>query len=161
MSAAFLAVAGGLMGAYGSMASARAQEKAAAYNAMIARQNAKIARDQAKKEAAIIKSQGLKSLGSFTAGVGKSGLTMEGSLRDVLIESARNVKRDELETIYQGELRARGYMIEASQETFSGKVAKKLGYFNAASQMLGGGAQAYRYSSLSNNNNNPPPKNKG
>lgn len=141
--AAAMHVAGGTLGAVGAIADAKAQAHAASFNAQVARENAFLARAQGKREARLVKEAGLRSLGSIRATVGASGLTMEGSFEDVMAESARNVKRQEMETIFQSELAARGFEAEAAIQTSQGKMAKKLGMFKAASSFLGGGARGF------------------
>ena len=154
--ASVFAMAGGVVGAGGALASASAQAKAAKYNAHIARQNAVLAKQQAERDAALVREEGFRALGSIKANVGASGLTMEGSFREVLVESARNMKRDEMNVLYQGELAARGFEVEARRSMFRAKTARMAGYYNAASSLLSGGAQAASYSDMGGGGNGRP-----
>ena len=148
-SAAGLPVIGGVFGAFGAVQNARSQIKMARYNERIATENAMLFREKAKRDASYVKEMGLKHLGAMKASVGASGVTMDGSFLDVLHESARNVKRDELETIYQGELQARAAMQEAKMATLQRQAVKKALPFQMASSLLGGvsqGAMMSKYS---------------
>ena len=74
---------------------------------------------------------------------------MDGSFRDVISESARNIKRDEMTVKYQGQLQALNFEIEAQQSEFQASIAKTGAVLNAASSILGAGAQAASFSKLS------------
>jgi len=145
---AALALGGTAVGVAGSLAMAKAQQKAALYNAAVARQNGRLAREKAQRDSLLVREAGFKNLGAIRASVGASGITVEGSVTDVLSESARNIKREEMNTIYQGELAARGFEIEARQAIFQGNVAKAAGMFNAASTVLQGAGAASTFSNL-------------
>lgn len=153
-----MALGGGFLGAVGSLAQGQAQAKMAEYNAVLARRNARLTLEQAKREAYLVRKEGFKSLGATRAAVGASGLTLEGSFRDVLSESAMNVKRDEMTVKYQGQLSAINFEIEARQQEQFAKVAKIGGAINAASSLLSGGARAASFSNVSRI---PRPRNSG
>ena len=134
--------------AVGALSLGKSQQQAAEYNAQIARQNAMLAKKQAERDAALVKQQGFKSMGAMRAAVGASGLTMEGSFTDIMMESAFNIKQDELNILYQGELAARGFEVEARQQIFAGEVARVQSRYRAVSALMTGGAQSYGASDL-------------
>lgn len=122
---AVLSTAAGAMGAIQQSqqqkATAQAQSQQAEWNAQQARnnaivqqQNADLAKQQAAAHAKVLKAQGEKSLAKQTVNVMASGLTMSGSAWDVWEESNVNLEQDVLNTLYEGDLKARNFNIGAS-----------------------------------------------
>lgn len=149
MSLAALGFAAGVVGAYGSLEKGKADKAAAKYNAAVARQNATLARQQAERDAQQVRVQGQKFLGDIQTSYAASGVTMEGSAYDVMAESAANIKMDEMNVKYQGELQANQLNAQARMDEWAGRVAQRGSYISAAGSLLGGASDYARYSQLS------------
>jgi hypothetical protein len=145
---AAMSIIGAGLGAAGSYMEGRAAYNAAQYNARLAEQNAVLVRQKAQRDASILKTQGQKFLAGNIASAAAAGVRLEGSAFDVLAENARLIKRDELNILRDAELNARGFQMQADQERNQGKLAKTMGYFGAASSVLGGIGSAGRMQSL-------------
>lgn len=139
------ALAAGGMKAIGSIASAKAKSQAADFNRDISLQNAEIAKQQTQAAVISLRKKQYQQLGAIRAAVGASGVTMEGSPLDVLESSVTEATLDVQRLKYAGELRARGHTNEAALYASESETATKMGYFNAASDLLMGGSQAYSY----------------
>lgn len=141
MAAAGSMVAGAGVSAYAAQNNAKAQRDADLYNAGVAEQEAVVARQQAGVSAELQRRQALKAIGSMRANAGASGLT-DGSMFDVLEESASAAELDRQTILYQGELKARGYQTTATLDRFSGSNAIKQGNLQSASALLTGAGNA-------------------
>ena len=124
------------------MEEAKAQIAAAKYNNETAKMSAGMIRTKATADARQIRDQGITHLGTMRAGFAASGLQVSGSATDVLADSARKIKRDELTTRYQGELQIK--MLErdtnrANMEAESSADAAIMGGVGGALGALGTG----------------------
>ena len=131
-----LSLAGGVFGALGTLIQGQAAEDAGKYNAEVARQNATLARQKAFEEARRIRVAGRKQIGDMRASYGHSGLGIQGSAIDVLMESAANVELDALTKENEGETRARMFESEAEMELFGGDMAKTSSYLSASGKLM-------------------------
>lgn len=145
MTAGIMFAASAGVQAVGSIMSARAASQAAEYNQKISLQNAQIAKQQTEADVISLRKKQYQQLGAIRAAVGASGVTMEGSPLDVLEASVSEAELDAQRLRYSGELRARGYENEAVLYEMESETAKTSGYFNSASALLTGGAQAAYY----------------
>jgi hypothetical protein len=134
-------VAGSATSAYAANQNAKAQRDADVFNAGIAEQEAVVARDQAGQAAELQRRESRKVIGSMRANAGASGLT-DGSMFDVLEESASAAELDRQTILYQGELKARGYQNTATLDRASGRNAIKQGQLQSASALLTGAGNA-------------------
>ena len=132
---------GDFIAAGGHFMEAEYAMKAANYNADINRKNADMAREKAAQDARQINVQGRKQLGEMRALYGSSGVTQEGSVYDVLQESARAVKADELNVKYKGELEYQSYQSQAQMDIFKGKAARTLSQIQGAASLANGGTR--------------------
>ena len=111
-------------------------------NADAAERQAVREREAAAKRAARIREQGLYHLGQVKVGAAGSGLAQHsGSVQAVLADEARKIKRDEMEALFQGRMRA------SSLEEYAGQ-ARTAGFIRGSSALLRGGSQYYGYSDL-------------
>jgi len=134
---------GDFIAAGGHFMEAEYAMKAANYNADINRRNADLAREKAAQDARQVNVQGRKHLGEMRALYGSSGVTQEGSVYDVLQESARAVKADELNVKYRGELEYQSYQSQAQMDIFKGKASKTLSQIQGTASLVNGGVKAY------------------
>lgn len=140
-----LALIGTAVSAVGAIQQGRAAEKAANYNAAIADRNATIARQQAAADADTSRSVNSRRLGAMRAKYGASGVQAEGSVLDVMADSAAQAELEALNIEYKGDLAAQGYGETASLNRMQGKNARTSGYLNAGATVLLGSAKASSY----------------
>jgi hypothetical protein len=141
--AAAMQAAGGMVKAGGDIYQGNAAGAAADYNAQMADQNAVLARQQAAEEARRASIVAAKHIGQISADAGASGVAHEGSVLDVLRESAANAELNRRTILSQGDYKAYGFESNARLDRFHGHVARVSGYLNAAGDLLGAGGKAY------------------
>jgi hypothetical protein len=146
----YIMAASAAVSAIGAIQQGKAQKAAADYNATINIQNAQIARADAAAMAQQQDRENYLRLGAIRAAQGKSGgVANEGSVLDVLGDTAAQGELEKQNILYQGEQRARGFTNTAALDTFSGKQAQRSSYMKAGSELLSGGANAaYAYNRL-------------
>lgn len=143
-------IAAAAISAYGAIQQGKAAEAAGEYNKTINDQNAQIARADALAQADQVRRENYMRLGAIRAAQGKSGgVANEGSVLDVLGDTAAQGELERQNVIYAGEQRARGFINTGNLEQFKGETARTASYFKAGSELLAGGASAYSsYNSL-------------
>jgi hypothetical protein len=139
----FIMAAGAAMSAVSAIKQGKAAKAAAEFNANMARQNAGLAREQAAKQTAQHDREQFMRIGAIRAAQGKSGGAAEGSVHDILADTAAQGELQRQEITYQGELKARGFENTATLDEMQGKNASKQGVLKAGSELLSGGADAY------------------
>lgn len=130
--------------AYSAIQQGKAAEAAAAFNEITNRQNAEMARSEARVRASQTERETMLRLGAIRAAQGASGGTGEGSVLDVIADSARQGEMERQYALYQGEASARGYKNTASLDAMQGKQAATAGYLKAGQELLGGAYAANR-----------------
>lgn len=141
---------------FGALKQGQAAQQAAQYNAAIAERNADISRQQAEAEALQIDREGRQRAGAIRAAAGASGITLEGSVLDVLADTVAQGELEKQNAMYVGNLRAMSYEEDAALELRSGKTARKASFYEAGAALLSGGAQGYtQYKGLKNGGNAP------
>lgn len=134
----WLSAAGTAMSVYGSYKQGKMAQQAAKFNAKISEQNAEIARDQARQQVAQHDREQYLRLGKIRAAQGASGGQAEGSVLDLLADTAAQGELERQDIMYRGELSARGYTNTAAVERFEGKAARSQSYLRAGSELLSG-----------------------
>lgn len=137
------AAGGSLLGAAGQIQQGQAAARAAEYNADTLQMQASMIKEKAKVDARALRTQGIRELGSMRASYAASGVQLEGSALDVLADSARRIKRDELTTKHQGVLEAKMKMRDAQQVRMEGRAAKRAGNMAAVGTLLGGAGKMF------------------
>jgi hypothetical protein len=117
-------------------------QQAGEYNAQVAEQNAALARQQAFEEARRTRIQGRKVIGDMAANYGHSGIGIQGSALDVLMESTANVELDALTKEHSGFTKASMFEGEAEMDRSMGSEARTSSYFSAAGQLMAAGGTA-------------------
>lgn len=140
---AILGFGGKLVSSFGQIEQGKAEMEAARYNARVSMQQAGQIREKSKLDASFTRDQGIKQIGEMRANYAASGIAMEGSALDVLSESARLIKRDELTVRYEGELNARAREADAKRIMIEGKNARNARNVSAGSSFLGGIAELF------------------
>lgn len=93
-------------------------------NAEIAEQNAVISWEQGTAQEGAVRRRAAGILGVEAAVAGESGFAVgSGSALDVAKQSATNAELDSLTTMYNADLRARGFKMQAEQERYAGNLA--------------------------------------
>lgn len=136
-------MASDLVSAFGQFESGQASEQAYEFNAKIAEQNAAQTRLASAQEERMSRIQARKEIGSMRAAYGASGVTMEGSPMEVLAESVAMAELDALNIRHAGEMRARGYQMEAASSRFSGASARTAARIGAVSSLMKGAEKLY------------------
>lgn len=120
------------------------------YNATISRQNADAARQQSAAQQGQQNRRARQLMGEQRAAAAQSGTGLTGSNLDLLDQSATLAELDMLNIAYEGEMRARGHLINAQGEDYSASAnkgnarnARRAGLFNAGRSLLSGAA-SYR-----------------
>jgi hypothetical protein len=118
----------------------KAAEAASAFNAMVQKQNAEQARSEARMQAAQTERENFLRLGAIRAAQGASGGTGEGSVLDVIADTARQGELERQHKLYQGEAAARGYTNTATLDVMRGRAEKQAGQLRAGTELLSGAA---------------------
>lgn len=130
--AGLLMAGGQLFGAYSSAQSLKMQARMAEVQAAAAEQ-------QAAESARRIRRQGRQQLGLMRAGIGASGINVEGSPLAVLQDSAVESELAALTAIYQGDLQATGFRMEAKQAKKAARNTLVAGSIGAGASLLTAG----------------------
>ena len=138
-------VAGSAVSALGAVQQAQAGRAESKYNQRVAEQNAVASRDAARVEEERHRIQSGKALGQMRANYGASGVSIDGSIEDVLADSATQAEWDSLLIRHGGEQRARGYTSEANLAGARAKNVSTSGYLMAAGDLASGAARGYDY----------------
>jgi hypothetical protein len=140
----YLQAAMAVVGAISAIQQGKSAKAAADYNARINEQNAGIARQEAADLARQQERENYLRLGAIHAAQGKSGgAAGEGSVLDVLGDTAAQGELERQNILYRGELKARGYTNTAALDRFEGSQAVSSSYMKAGTELLSGAASAY------------------
>jgi len=140
----YLTAASAGISAYSAIKQGKAAEAASEYNAEIQQQNAAFAREEADEFVRIADRETYLRLGAIRAAQGASGGTAnEGSVFDVLADTAAESERERQYIIRSGEMKARGFESTAGLSLMEGRSARSAGYLRAGSELLSGTASAY------------------
>jgi len=141
---ALASVGSSLLGAYGSYKAGKEQEKNADRAAATTRFNAAAIRDQGQMAATEVRRQTNRTMNDAAALQAASGFSASDptDLRQ-LAEISGAGKWNEIATLYETEMRARGEDMAARNLRKSGDAAKRAGTYGAAASLLSG-AQGFR-----------------
>lgn len=140
---AWVALAGAVISAIGSIQQGQAAKNAAEYNAEVVKNNAQIARQQGDAQVEQIRRQSVLGLGDMRASFAASGVSMEGSPLDIVADSAYQYELDKQNARWNSEVRATGYDNEGRLSRARGDAAMTGAYFKAGSALLGAAGGAY------------------
>ena len=134
-----LSLIGTAMSAVGMLSNASAQSSASNYNAQINQQNAVIAQQQGAAAQAEHDKQARLQIGQMAANYGASGVDSgQGSPLDVLQDSVKTAKLDNLMIGYNYDLRARGFQNSAALDSARASSASTSGLLGAAGAVASG-----------------------
>lgn len=130
-------------------ASYQTQANAAEYNAKIEEDNAKQAKLEASIEEEAFRRRYRQTRGTQIAAIAQAGIGFEGTGGDLIEQSDINAELDALNIRYEGEMRARQNLQQATLERYqasgarsNAKASKTAGYMTGAATLIGGGATA-------------------
>ena len=127
-----------------------AQAQASAYNAALAQQNAALTYQQAAEAERRYRVQARKDLGEIRARYGASGVTLDGSAMDVLMESARNAELNALTIRHEGDVKALAFTNEAALHKFTAAAAtERAADVRTSAEQMRSRAPAYSQSARS------------
>lgn len=130
-----------LMG-LGTLNQGKSDKYAGEYNAQVAQQNAAYTLQQSAEEERRSRVLSGKAIGDIRANYGASGVTSDGSVLDVLEESAANAELDALTIRAEGRAKYAGYLNEADMSLYSGKNKYNAAKVTAAGYLVSGGEKA-------------------
>lgn len=131
-------VASASIGAYSSYQSGKQQEEAALYQAKVATMNQRSLSQQADFEATNIRSKYRRARGAQRAAAAKSGLTLDGSISDVMLETNVQEDLDVMSVLYRGKQAALGEEMKKNLLISQGRNARTQGNLNAVGSIIGG-----------------------
>lgn len=133
---ALAGLAGGALGAFGSLQKGKATNDAAQYNASVDYQRAAEEQDQAKASTQDYLRKGSDLVESGVAARGATGVTSEGSPLMVDENTVRQVALGAVRTLQGGTLRANRFLDDATLKKMQGENAVTSGYLDAGSSIL-------------------------
>jgi hypothetical protein len=138
---AFMA-AGAALNFVGGMQRAQAARRTGEYNAAIAEQNAQISLQEAAEEERRKRQFMTRQMGQLRANIGKSGLANEGSMNEVLQDSAAQAELEALTIRHKGDLQALSYRQQGSLARMEGESMGRGYEMGAAASLLDFGGKA-------------------
>lgn len=139
----FMMFAGAALSAVSAIQQGKAARAAAEFNATVSRQNAQITREQTIQAVRQADRENYLRLGAIRAAQGASGGRREGSVLDILADTAAQGELQRQDIIYRDALAERGYLNTASLDEASGRNAERTAYLQAGSELLQGAASSY------------------
>lgn len=135
---AAIALIGGVVSAFGSIASGMAASQADKYNAQVERRNALIAGYEGEQEMNNKRSENRRNYGTIIAAYGANGLMLDGTALDVLKDSVTQGELDVSTIHYKASMAAEAHREQAKLFDMRSKADETAGIIGAASGLLGG-----------------------
>jgi hypothetical protein len=139
--AAGLGAVGTVASIGGQLASGAQQQAAAAHNARVAKAEAESTRAAADYEATQYQDKARRLIATQRAEAAASGLGLEGSVFDVMDETASQAAYDALLIRHAGDVKASQGMSEAALSRLQGKFARSDSYYGGTSTFLTGASR--------------------
>jgi hypothetical protein len=149
--AAIAAVAGTAVTVVGMQQQGQAQKKVANYNAKIAENAAISKRYEAEAQANKIRERAKRIRSTQITNYSKSGVTLSGSVNDVMYDSSLAAENDVLISLYEGKTASSNLHSQAALSRFEGKQAVINANYGSAGTLLSGVAEAGSYYNQSKN----------
>ena len=137
--------AGTVVSAYSAYQQGKMQRDLNEYNAKIAENNKVLADQQYAIDHKEHQKRYRRLLGNQRVSYAKSGVTMEGSVIDVIEDSAIASNWEIQKMKYNRDVRKAGYTASATRSRFVGQSAYWAGKMNAAGTLLTDGMDTYNY----------------
>lgn len=140
----YVIAAAAVTSAIGAIQQGKAAKAAAEFNARVSEQNAQIVHEQTIQEVRQFDREQYLRVGAIRAAQGKAGgVANEGSVLDILADTAAQGEIQRQDIIYQGALAERGFQNSAVLDRFEGENAVRQSRLAAGSELLQGGANAF------------------
>lgn len=140
----YVIAAAAVTSAVGAIQQGKAAKAAAEFNARVAEQNSQIVHEQTIQEVRQFDREQYMRIGAIRAAQGKAGgAANEGSVLDILADTAAQGEIQRQDIIYQGALAERGFQNTAVLDRFEGENAVRQSRLAAGKELLQGGANAY------------------
>jgi hypothetical protein len=140
----WMGIAGAVMSAASAYRQGKQAKAAAEYNAALARQNAQVVHEQTTQNVRQADREQYLRLGKIRAAAGRNGgVADEGSVLDILADTAAQGEIERQDIVYRGALAERGYTNAAALNEYEGDSAKSNSYLAAGSELIGGATSAY------------------
>lgn len=123
---------------YGTIQQGKAAKEQADAQARINFEQAKAVEREGAEREAILRQQSQKVVGSMVANRGASGVTLEGSPMDYIMESVANAERDALSIRFSAQDQARMIRMGGQLRMDAGRAALTSSYLSATGQALQG-----------------------
>lgn len=130
----------------------QAQAQANEYNARVQRQQAEAVAQQTSAKEDLQRRQARAVVGQQMAATAQSGVNLNGTASDLLRQSLIDAETDALNIRYEGEMNRTGLLNDANLQQWeagvnrsNAKTARRAGYLNAATAIVGGG---YEYTKM-------------
>ena len=137
--------AGTVVSAYSAYQQGKMQRDLNEYNAKIAENNKILADRQYEIDHKEHQKRYRRLLGNQRVSYAKAGVTMEGSVIDVIEDSAIASNWEIQKMKYNRDVKKAGYTASAAKSRFVGQSAYWAGKMNAAGTLLTGGMDTYKY----------------
>lgn len=141
----FMIAAAGALGALGAIAKGSQQSSAYEYDANVQDTYAQEQIQQGKMAAGIDARKAYLLRGTILANQGGSGGTNSGSALDVLADQMSQGMLQEQGDIYSSQVEGNKYRNSATADRYNAREARSASYLNAASALVGAGAQEEMY----------------
>lgn len=125
----------------GQSNAAKSQAAAQKANAQIQEQNARQRRDEAAARESLVRRDARKSLARQRAATSEAGLGLSGSSAALFSESAAAFELDALMARYEGDMAARGLLVDASFRRQQAAGLRSSANLSLATGLMGGAAQ--------------------
>lgn len=137
-------VASAAVGAVGAYQSGKAAQAQASWNQKVASNSAMEARQQGEFQAQQVRLRGLKLIGTSQAAAGRSGVTLGGSVNDVMYDSSLQNEMDQMTSRYKGEVVATRDINQGNADAFEGSMAESNAQFSMAGSIISGAGSVAR-----------------
>lgn len=139
----YIAAAGAAVAAASSIQQGKAVKAAASFNEKIARENAAIEHERTLQRRRQLEREHFLRIGAIRQGQGASGGAQEGSVLDILSDTAAQVEIERQDIISRGAIAERSHLNTASLEKAEGEAAYKSSRMAAGSELLKGASSTY------------------
>jgi hypothetical protein len=143
MAIPIIMIAGAAMSAVSAAQQGKAAKAVGDYNASINMQNAQITREQTIQNVRQFDREQYLRIGAIRQAQGASGGKAEGSVLDILADTAAQGEIERQDIVYRGALAERGFNNAAKLDRFEGATGQARGNMQAGQELLKGVGSAY------------------
>lgn len=141
--AAVASIASGVLAGGGMIAQGNAAKATSEYEAQVAERDAMAAQQAAAFDAENLAIERRRRIGAIRAAAGSSGLQINGSVAQVLGETAADIETEILAVRYGGDEAMARQRAAAAGARFGGRQQQQAGYLRGTASILGGAGSGY------------------